>query len=165
MQRLDDTRRWVTERAAGIVRLTLTCASLREDTEGGVQAADFDYAAYVARELILRTLSVASVCAGGELELDETQTTFDWFEGVSDDLIAEGSGLALELVGQGPADAEEWLARLSGFVAKAEAMLDLGHPVPDSRASDEMFASLALARDWIDVCAELGGPVIAIAAP
>lgn len=157
----EDVRRWSAERASGIVRLILAAEPLREDAEGAVDAGDADYAAYVARELVLYVLSVASLCAGGEVDLDESQTTFDWFEGVDPALVDRAAALAQEPVGAAPA--ADWLARLSTFVADGEAMLGLDGPIPRVRTSGGMFASLALTRDWLDLCAELGGPVAAIA--
>jgi hypothetical protein len=159
--RTEDVRRWVSERAAGIVRLILAGEPLQEDAEGAIEVGDIDYAAYVARELVLYVLSVASLCAGGEVDLDESQTTFDWFEGVDRARVDQAAALALEVTGRVPA--ADWLDRLSTFVSDGEALLGLDAPIPRLRASDEMFASLALTRDWLDLCAELGGPVVAIA--
>lgn len=163
MERAEDVRRWVSERAAGIIRLVLAGESLQEDTEGAVADADFDYAAYVARELVLRALSVASVCSGGEVDFDVSHAGFDWFEGVDDDLVDRGRSLALEVAGREPGNVAEWLGRLAAFVTDIETMLGLGSPIPRLRSPEGMYASLALTRDWIDLCAELGGPVAAVA--
>jgi hypothetical protein len=164
MERTEDVRRWVSERAAGIMRLVIAGESLREDTEGAVADGDFDYAAYVARELVLRALSVASLRGGGELDFDVSQAAFDWFEGVPNELVDRGRALALEVVDGPPDDPARWLAGLTGFVAGIEAMLGLDRPIPHLRTPDGMYASLALTRDWIDLCAELGGPVAAVGA-
>ena len=59
-------------------------------------------------------------------------------------------------------DPAGWLAAVSAFVADIEATLGLDRPIPRLREPHGMYASLALARDWIDICAELGGPVAAV---
>jgi hypothetical protein len=163
MRRIDDVRRWATERSSGIVRLILKGEAQREDCEGAVADGDLDYAAYVARQLALTALSVVSLCDGGEVDFDPSQTTFDWLDGVADGLVGQARDVALEVAGRQPADLEQWQSRLAALLADAEARLGLSQPIPRLRSQDGMFASLALTRDWLDLCAELGGPVAVLA--
>jgi hypothetical protein len=164
VDRIDDVRRWATERTSGIMRLIVVGEALREDVEGAVADGDVDYAAYLARQLVLRALCVAGLTAGGDVDLDLSQTTFDWFDAVDAGLVARARDLALAVAGQRPADLAAWQAGVSDLLADAEARLDLGRPIPRLRSQDGMFGSLALTRDWLDLCAELGGPVAVIAA-
>ena len=163
MHRVDDVRTWVTQRTAGIVRMMMACQPMLEDVEGGVADGDRDYAAYVGRELILRCISIASLSAGGDVDHDESQTSFDYFEGVAPGFVTRGLALAAEIIDDGePIDPLDWLDRLRGFMADAEATLQLDARLPTVRAKEEMFPALALVRDWVDLCAEFGGPVMAI---
>jgi hypothetical protein len=165
MHQVDDARAWVTRRTVGIVRLMLDCQSLLEDTEGAVASADRDYAAYVGRQLVLHTLSVVSLGCGGDVDRDDAQTNFDWFAGVEPVLVTRGLGLAMEVADGRPLVLPEWLDRLRAFVADAESTLELGFSVPQIRSREDMFRALAVVRDWLETCAELGGPVAAVLPP
>jgi hypothetical protein len=158
----DDVRRWATERACGVVRVMLDFEPLLEDVEGAVTAGDSDYAAYVARDLVLRALSVVSLCRGGSVDLDESQANFDFFHAVPDDVVRRGRRLALDALTAMRDDPQRWLAELRDFFAEAEAELGLG-PLPRIRTSEGMFKALALARDWAGLCAAVGGPVGVVA--
>ena len=163
MQRVDDIRAWVTQRTAGIVRMMMACQPMLEDVEGAVAAGDRDYAAYVGRELVIRCISIASLSSGGDVDHDESQTSFDYFEGVDPDFVARGLALAGQVIDDDqPLDMVAWLEHVRTFVNDAEATLQLGAPLPIVRSKDEMFPALATVRDWVDLCAQLGGPVMAI---
>jgi hypothetical protein len=143
--------------------MMMACQPMLDDVEGAVAAAQRDYAAYVGRELILRCISIASLSSGGDVDHDESQPAFDYFEGVDSDFVARGLALAAEVIDDGqPLDMTAWLERVRAFMTDAEATLQLGAPLPVVRSKDEMFPALATVRDWVDLCAQLGGPVMAI---
>jgi hypothetical protein len=166
VQQFEDVRRWAAVRAAGIARLLLHVEGHLVDVEGAVEDDDADLAAYCARSFVVEALSVASLCAGGQVERRIGDGNFDWFEHVDPELIERGFSLAVAPITAGADwDRGAWLAEIHALMDEIEALLDLEQPLPRLRSKEGMFPGLAAARDWMALCAELGVPVAAVATP
>jgi hypothetical protein len=164
VQTFADVRRWAAVRAAGIARLLLHVEGHLVDTEGAVEADDADQAAFFARFWALEALSVVSLCAGGALDRRHADGNFDWFEGVEPELVDRALALAARPVTEGQDwDGRAWLDEIRALMHEVEERLELPEPLPRLRTGEGMFPGLAVARDWMELCAELGVPLPAVA--
>jgi hypothetical protein len=163
MARFDDVRRWAAVRTGGIVRLLLDAEGHLVDVEGAVDACHADLAATFAHSLVRQLVSIVSLLEGGPIENRYTDPNFDWLQDVDPALVDRALGLAVQPLADG-ADwrPDAWLEALRGLVAEVEARLSLDAPMPRLRSSDGMFDGLALARDWVELCGELGVPLAAL---
>jgi hypothetical protein len=161
MDRIDDARCWATQCAAGTVRIMLEIEPLMEDLEGAIAEHDTDYAMYLARDYVLRCAVILSMCRGGPVDIDNSLTTADVFTNLPDVVISQLADLALAPVHGSDITDPGWLDALRELLRQAQTALGID-TLPLIRTREGMFPALAAARDAVDLCVALGGPVIAV---
>jgi hypothetical protein len=161
MDRIDDARCWATQRAAGTVRIMLEIEPLLEDLEGAIAEHDTAYAMYLAREYVLRCAAILSMCRGGPVDIDNSLTTADVFTNLPDSLVSQLADLALAPVQGGDITDPGWLDALRELLRQVQTALGIDS-LPLIRTREGMFPALAAARDAVDLCVALGGPVVAV---
>jgi hypothetical protein len=154
---VDDVRRWAAVRTAGISRLLLEGDGALVDVRGAVATGDRELAAQFAWHLARVILPVSDMVNGGAVDVA------GWtLSRAEPDLLHRAFDLAMAPLDD-PWDGAAWLDELVECVRTVEATLELGEPLPVVRDPDQMFAGLAVAREWLELCAELGVALPAVA--
>jgi hypothetical protein len=164
MTAFEDVRRLAAARTGGMIRMLLTAEGHLVDAEGAVEVGDAALAAMFGRRLVLQLLSVVSIVRGGELENRFYDPNFDWFAHVDPELASRALEIGVAPIADpdGPWDGQVWLAAVRELMDEVEAVLSLDEPLPRLRSADGMFAGLAVTRDWIELCGQLGVSVAAL---
>jgi hypothetical protein len=147
---VDDVRRWTAVRTAGISRLMVDGDGSLVDVRGAVETGDRELAALFAWHLVRTILPVSDMVNGGAIDVASTSLAR-----ADPALVRRAFALAAAPLDD-PWDSASWLAELEELFRAVEATLELGEPLPLLRDPDQMFAGLAFAREWLELCAELG---------
>jgi hypothetical protein len=109
-------------------------------------------AAIAARRSLLEALSILGLKASGEVSAGQYDITFDYFRGAPPEAIERVVELirrAARLEGEEAAAA--WVDDVRAFIAEVETELEHDEPLPVLRSPRGMYATLGLARRWVDV--------------
>lgn len=160
MQPIADIRAWSTTRAAGVVRLLLVARSCLVDAEGALASDQLGVAKLQGRTALLQSLSIVSLCRGGEVDPGNEATSYDPFAFLDAEELTEASDLLADFEGCGTAaERNEWFRRVTAHVDRAEESLGLGAPLPDLRTPEGTIPALAVTRRWIEVATSMGVPI------
>jgi hypothetical protein len=152
--------RHVALRSYGALRFINAIQGSMEDIEGAIGQEQFGVVVFHARSVVLSCLWVRSLTLEGEIEFDADSVSFDFFAGLSPDVIARGLSIVNDSIQIETGTAAAWFDDLREYVKETEELLGYKAPLPLLRSPAGPLAFVGVARQWSPVLDELGLPTL-----
>lgn len=152
---VDNARRWLAFYSIGTYELLMEIQGALEDFIGATRAGRPSVAAYVARSVVLRCLSIRALAVAGDVP-DFDNPLADLFAGLPAEVVTESLALTRSVVAIG---GEEAIDELSGYVRAFERELGFEDPPPSVRRPEGLYPALRLARELLPLNQASGFPI------
>lgn len=154
-----DARRWAGFRCFGVYGLLLDVHAFYEDMVGALDADQLPLARNAVRSLVRHCLHIRALVAGG-FPPDEHDALADPFDGLPDDVVADGLTVARAMARASDLDAARTAAAdVGAYVRRLEIDLDFAEPATSIRQSGGLFPALRLTRRLLPLNRAAGLPV------